>query len=56
MKPFKKQEAIGAQKADIAAEMDDLMTQDPDYFNKNRGAAQQLYSKAKKLGVTADQF
>lgn len=44
------------QKYDIAAQMDDLMTQDPDYFRKNRGAAQQLFGKARKLGVTAEQF
>ena len=43
-------------KYDIAAEIDGRMTQDPDYFNKNRGAAQQLFGKARKLGVTADQF
>lgn len=52
----KREDDILNQKYDIAAQMDDLMTQDPDYFRKNRGAAQQLFGKARKLGVTAEQF
>lgn len=55
-KAKKEQQDNYTKRAEITAEMDDLMTQDPDYFRKNRGAANVMFQKARKLGVTADQF
>ena len=55
-KAKKEQQDNYTKRAAITAEMDDLMTQDPDYFRKNRGAANVMFQKARRLGVTADQF
>jgi hypothetical protein len=55
-KAKKEQQDNYTKRAAITAEMDDLMTQDPDYFRKNRGAANVMFQKARELGVTADQF
>ena len=55
-KAKKEQQDNYTKRAVITAEMDDLMTQDPDYFRKNRGAANAMFQKARELGVTADQF
>ena len=55
-KAKKEQQDNYTKRAVITAEMDDLMTQDPDYFRKNRGAANVMFQKARELGVTADQF
>ena len=55
-KAKKEQQDNYDKRAEITLEIDNKMTDDPDYYRKNRGAANVLFQKARRLGVTADQF
>ena len=56
----RKEERKAANQADdrikLAADMAGKMAEDPDFFKKNREEKYDLFARAKRLGITADQF